>query len=238
MKKRLFLGFGAVAVACVAFFASCEFGTVNTIIEEGLFGNANVTITDNDGSEYIAYQSSIIDHFVKVDDVTNQTHVAAIDFSANVDLSKGELTFPFMAYQITDTLTDSYTCDQILTQERLNNFNFDSIAALLRDPSGFNMLIIAVSDTAWYVSNSGSIVVSTFPSVGHEVQGSFNNVGAYYFTITDVDNLAVALDNGAEFNLNQFFHPVTITGSFNSRRAAVIHDLVEEAFFNGGLCNL
>ena len=238
MKKHLLFGIGTLAIACVAFFASCDPESLTTVMEEGLYGSANVTITDNNGSQNIGYQSSIIDHFVKEDPVSGQTYVAAIDFSANIDLSKGELTFPFMAYQITDTIVASYPCDQLLTEQRLHNFNFDSIAALISNPSGFNMMVIAVSDTSWYVSNSGSINITSFPTVGNVVQGNFNNIGAYYFTMSDVERLNDALENGADFNLNQFFHPVTITGTFTSRRTTVIHDLVEEAFYNGGLTNL
>ena len=135
-------------------------------------------------------------------------------------------------------MAGSYNVDQVLTQELLYNFNFDTLAKIIRDPAGFNIVAIAVSDTAWYISNTGSIVLSNYPSVGHELEGSFNNVGAYYFTESDVDRLNEAIENGAAFNMADYFHPVTITGTFTSRRANLIHSLIEEAFFKGGLCNL
>ncbi len=238
MKKSLFFGFGVLAIACVALFTACEIESVSSVIEEGLFGSAQVTVNDGESTQSLSYESSIIDYFTKEDTATGQTYVAAIDFSANIDLSQADLQFPFMAFQITDTVPGNYTCDQILTEQRLHNFNFDSIAALIRDPSGFNMVIIAVNDSSWYISNSGSIIVNTFPAMGHNVEGTFNNVGAYFFTTADVESLSAAIESGSEFSIYDYIHPVTISGSFTSRRAAVVHTLVQEAFYNGGLCNL
>lgn len=242
MKKQLFSLLAGV-FALLSLSSCDELGIINDIIEEGLFGQSTVYITtpdqDNGATvDTVNFVSSVVDNFAIVDSATETSTIATIDFSAQVDLSKAELTFPFMVYQVSDTTTGSYTINELLTVDRLRNFNFDTLASIIRSPSGFNFVIIALSDTSWYISNSGAISISEYPAVGYTVKGTFNNVGAYYLSQSDIDRINDAIDNGQMINTDDYLHQVTITGSFSSRRTSLIHELVQQAFYEGGLCNL
>ena len=119
----------------------------------------------------------------------------------------------------------------------LRDFKFDSIADIFFNPSGLNVLLIAVSDTAWYISNGGTITITEYPGYGHNMKGTFNNVDAYYFTSSDVKRLN---DNWDDIQANglvlsDYFEQATINGEFNSRRYAMIHDLIDAAYTHRGL---
>lgn len=240
MKKRLFSGI--FALACMFSLTSCDdlelFGSVVT---DGLLGNATVVITgggyysnDSTNVDTVKFKSSISDCIVKVVD-SSEVNVATLDFCANVDLTNANLSFPFLTFQVVDTTAAVYPLGQILTLSRLQNFCFDSIASLVREPAGVNMMIIAVSDTSWYIAYSGDITVTTYPAVGHIMQGTFNNIGAFYFTQGDVDRLNEDVNNGAIItSIESYFHPVTMSGSFSSRRAN-LSEIIQRAFYQGGL---
>ena len=235
MKKRLFNGI--LAITCLFSMASCDgVEFINSVIEDGLLGNSTVYITNEAGDvDTLAFTSSVADDFSKT--VNDITSVATIDLSANVDLTSNDLAFPFMAFQFADTTTGSYALDHLLTVERLYHFNFDTLSSILAGPSGTNLIVIAMSDTAWYISDAGNINVSAYPAVGFMLEGTLNNVSAYYITQSNIDRLNQAIDNGTMVSPNEFIHPVTMSGNFSSRRAAIIHNLVNNAFVNGGLKN-
>ncbi len=241
MKKHVFFG---TLLACLFAFSACETEEIVNVITEGLYGNASITITDANGvTKDLDYQSSITDVFADTASVNPLVirRVGTLDFSFNVDLTQAnaEMDFPLMGFQVKDTNAGVYPVDQVLTKELLqNNFCWDTLAKILRDPAGLNIVAIAASDTSWYISHTGSINITEFPKVGKLVKGSFNNIGGYYLTKTKADALADALDNGADFDLDAYFEPVTITGTFNSRRAEIIKTLIRKAFYEGGLCNL
>lgn len=235
MKKHFFNGI--LAISCLFSLSSCDgIEFINSVIEDGLLGNSTVFITsDGDNVDTLAFTSSVSDDFSKtVDDITS---VATIDLSANVDLTSNDLAFPFMAFQFADTTTGTYTLDHLITIERLYHFNFDTLSNILAGPSGTNLIVIAMSDTAWYISDAGTITVNTYPEVGFMMEGALNNVSAYYITQGDIDRLNDAIDNETIVSPNDFIHPVTLNGSFSSRRAAIIHNLVNNAFTNGGMTN-
>lgn len=241
MKKRLFSGLFA-AFACMMSLTSCDdLQLIGEIATEGLLGNATVVITgggyysnDSTNVDTVKFKSSVTDCITKTTD-SGDVFVATLDFCANVDLTNANLSFPFLAFQVVDTNAAVYPLGQMLTLSRLQNFCFDSIASLIREPAGINMLVIAVSDTSWYIAHSGDIVVTTYPAVGHLMQGTFNNIGAYYFTQSDVDRLNDDINNRVMItSIEEYFHPVTMTGTFASRRAN-ISELVQRAFYQGGL---
>ena len=236
MKKVLFLG---AAAALMMSLSSCDENFVIGGLEEGLLGNASVVIDGEgyyNGTDTVTFSSSLADIFGR--ETEDTIHFSTLSLCANVDLANENLSFPFLAYQLRDTTTGVYPMETILTTQRLRNFNFDSIVEVLMQPSGFNCVVIAVSDTAWYISNSGNLNVSDFPSVGHNLEGTFSNIGAYYFTISDVERINENMDAeiaAGTFSLDNYFHPVTINGQFSSRRYVIIHDLVQWAFTEGNL---
>ncbi len=236
MKKSLL--FSAVALLMMS-LSSCDEGLIIDAVEEGLLGSAEITITGQNGyysnDTTIHFASTITDNIDTV--IDNQAVIGTIDIFANVNLREQALAFPFMGFQVSDTTTDTYTLSNVLTADRLRDFKFDSIADIFFNPSGLNVLLIAVSDTAWYISNGGTITITEYPGYGHNMKGTFNNVDAYYFTSSDVKRLN---DNWDDIQANglvlsDYFDQATINGEFNSRRYAMIHDLIDAAYTHRGL---
>ena len=236
MKKSLL--FSAVALLMMS-LSSCDEGLIIDAVEEGLLGSAEITITGQNGyysnDTTIHFASTITDNIDTV--IENQAVIGTIDIFANVNLREQALAFPFMGFQVSDTTTGTYTLSNVLTADRLRNFKFDSIADIFFNPSGLNVLLIAVSDTAWYISNGGTITITEYPGYGHNMKGTFNNVDAYYFTSSDVKRLN---DNWDDIQANglvlsDYFEQATINGEFNSRRYAMIHDLIDAAYTHRGL---
>ena len=188
MKKSLL--FSAVALLMMS-LSSCDEGLIIDAVEEGLLGSAEITITGQNGyysnDTTIHFASTITDNIDTV--IENQAVIGTIDIFANVNLREQALAFPFMGFQVSDTTTGTYTLSNVLTADRLRDFKFDSIADIFFNPSGLNVLLIAVSDTAWYISNGGTITITEYPGYGHNMKGTFNNVDAYYFTSSDVKRL-------------------------------------------------
>ncbi len=236
MKKSLL--FSAVALLMMS-LSSCDEGLIIDAVEEGLLGSAEITITGQNGyysnDTTIHFASTITDNIDTV--IENQAVIGTIDIFANVNLREQALAFPFMGFQVSDTTTGTYTLSNVLTADRLRDFKFDSIADIFFNPSGLNVLLIAVSDTAWYISNGGTITITEYPGYGHNMKGTFNNVDAYYFTSSDVKRLN---DNWDDIQANglvlsDYFEQATINGEFNSRRYAMIHDLIDAAYTHRGL---
>ncbi len=236
MKKSLL--FSAVALLMMS-LSSCDEGLIIDAVEEGLLGSAEITITGQNGyysnDTTIHFASTITDNIDTV--IDNQAVIGTIDIFANVNLREQALAFPFMGFQVSDTTTGTYTLSNVLTADRLRDFKFDSIADIFFNPSGLNVLLIAVSDTAWYISNGGTITITEYPGYGHNMKGTFNNVDAYYFTSSDVKRLN---DNWDDIQANglvlsDYFNQATINGEFNSRRYAMIHDLIDAAYTHRGL---
>ena len=236
MKKSLL--FSAVALLMMS-LSSCDEGLIIDAVEEGLLGSAEITITGQNGyysnDTTIHFASTITDNIDTV--IDNQAIIGTIDIFANVNLREQALAFPFMGFQVSDTTTGTYTLSNVLTADRLRDFKFDSIADIFFNPSGLNVLLIAVSDTAWYISNGGTITITEYPGYGHNMKGTFNNVDAYYFTSSDVKRLN---DNWDDIQANglvlsDYFEQATINGEFNSRRYAMIHDLINAAYTQRGL---
>ena len=236
MKKSLL--FSAVALLMMS-LSSCDEGLIIDAVEEGLLGSAEITITGQNGyysnDTTIHFASTITDNIDTV--IENQAVIGTIDIFANVNLREQALAFPFMGFQVSDTTTGTYTLSNVLTADRLRDFKFDSIADIFFNPSVLNVLLIAVSDTAWYISNGGTITITEYPGYGHNMKGTFNNVDAYYFTSSDVKRLN---DNWDDIQANglvlsDYFDQATINGEFNSRRYAMIHDLIDAAYTHRGL---
>lgn len=228
MKKKVL--FGSIA-AVAMLFSSCEteVGVDDGPIAEGLMGNASIVVTGNNGyynsGDTVNFTSGITDVFV----ADNGYH-ATIAVCAHIDLMDADVVdYPFMGFQVSDTTTGIYQLDSLLTVERLMTFNADSMKALISAPSSFNFVVIACSDTSWYMTTSGSLTISQYGEMGYNTVGTINNANAFYFTQSDVDSFNAALESGADnLVLFNYLKPATINGTFSCRRAAVINRLMEE----------
>lgn len=242
MKKNLLWG---AAAALVLSFSSCDDPSLITqMVQEGLLGSAEITISGQNGyydnNETVNFSCAIMDSIQQVvieEENFDTNYVSTLSLFANYDLQKSELTFPFMGFQFTDTAAGTYTFSKVLTADRLRNFNFDTIADIVFNTSGFNVLLIAITDTSWYVSDGGSLIITEYPATGHNMKGRFENVDAYYFTKTDVERLEEHLDDAnLDQLLNTYFHHAAISGEFTSRRyPTLIKKIIDEAYKNRGL---
>ena len=228
MKKHLLWG---AAAALVLSFSSCDDEQIINLAQQGILGSAEVTITGSNGAfandTTIEFSSTVMDAFDTVISSFDTVYCGTLDLCANIDLQNSELTFPFMGFQVSDTLAKTYNMSHVLTRERLRNFKFDSIAEIVLNPSGFNVLLIAIDTNTWFISDAGSITVEKYPNYGGKLKGRFNNINAFYFTKDDAESLEEHLDDD-NLNLSDYFHPVVISGEFNSKRAKFIHRIIEE----------
>ena len=239
MKKHLLWG---AAAALVLSLSSCDGELIQQMTQEGLLGSAEITISGQNGyfsnDTTLYFASTICDKLDTNVTIDNRDTVysATLDLFANVDLNKNELTFPFMGFQVSNIETGTYEMSHVLTPERLRDFNFDSIADLVFAPSGFNVMMIAVSDTSWYVADGGTITITEYPTTGHNMKGTFNNVQCYYFTQSDVEAIDEHLDD-PDFNLSNYFHKTAvINGDFKSRvYPSLVQKIIDEAYHQRGL---
>lgn len=243
MKKNLLWG---AAAALVLSLSSCDSTVITQMAQEGLLGSAEITISGQNGyynnDTTLNFASTICDKLdtnVTVDG-RDTTYSATLDLFANVDLNNGDLTFPFMGFQVSNIVTGTYEMSHILTPERLRNFNFDTLADLIFAHSGFNVMMIAVSDTSWYVADGGTITITEYPTTGHNMKGTFNNVQCYYFTKTDVEAIEEAIEEHLDdpnFNIADYFHnTAVINGEFKSRvYPTLVQKIIEEAYRQRGL---
>lgn len=242
MRKSLLWG---AAAALALSLTSCDPENVASFVNAGLTGDAEIIITgqggyygDNDTIEFASTLCDEMDTIVSVNGEIKE-YVGTLDLFANIDLSAdgATLRYPFMGFQISDSTTGTYTMTDVLTPERLRNFKFDSIADIVFNPSGFNVMVIAVSDTSWYVTYGGTITITQYPALsGQKMKGTFNNVQAYYFTESDVEGVQEHL-NDANFDLGVYFtKTATINGEFKSKRwPSIIKAIIDEAYNNRGL---
>lgn len=246
MKNKLF--FGSLVLAMFA-FTSCEgfVTSLNETIEDGLSGNASLTVTreSQDGTitDSLKFTSSIVDVFnlSEYDTTATEGH-STIAISANVDFGEAdvELEFPFMYYRLNDSVTGAYDFDTIVTMQMLQNFDFASLLDILANPDGGNMMVLVENDSCWYVTYSGQFVVTEYPTVGHIVKGNFSNVEALYVTQSKVNELSNDIENMnyAHINdINYYFPRVTLSGTVSSRRWSVIHSIFNAAFLQGGMAS-
>lgn len=245
MKKHLLWG---AAAALVLSLSSCDDPeNLNQFLQEGILGSAEIIVTGQNGyydnNQQIEFASTIMDEFDTIATVhgTDRAYVGTLDLFANVDLSAdgAKLRYPFMGFQINDSTARTYNISNVLTPERLRNFKFDSIADIVFNPSGFNVLAIAVSDTSWYVAYDGTITVTDYPHLaGQYMRGTIDNVHAYYFTESDVEAVQDHLED-PNFNLANYFTKTATLNSvekFKSKRyPGLIRSIINEAYRQRGL---
>ncbi len=245
MKKRLF--YGCLVLFATMALASCDDLNLNVgeITQNDLAGSASLNVTRNttDGpvTDSMHFISSIVDAFeLSMFDTNLSEGFSTIGISANIGLgeSGAELQFPFMYYRLNDTVQGVYPFDTILTLEMLQSINFEALVDILANPDGGNMIVIAVSDSCWYITYGGDFVVTEFPGVGHLVKAEFNGVNALYVTQSKVEELGQDIDNmnySHMTDIDYYFPRVTISGNVKSRRWAVTKTIFNAAFQQGGI---
>lgn len=225
MKKAFYSFIGAIV--CLLVFSSCD---TNFLTQ--LLGNASVTISDPTSSTYYGDSTKIEFSSSLTDIVAADSNVAWSNLAlcANIDLTTANaITPPYLGITTTDTACQSYAVVCPVSFDSLAGFNAEG---LLSHSCGHNLFVLAASDTCWYLGRSGNIVISSFPAYGNLMEGTLNQVQAFYITqskldyLTDLTNRAGQMDTAAisalaSLDTNTFFKTVTFNGSFSSRRSAI-----------------
>ncbi|MCR4816063.1 MAG: hypothetical protein K5842_02625 [Bacteroidales bacterium] len=244
MKK---LQFVFLAVIAAFAFASCDelVNTVEDLTDNDLVGHASIAISHTNDSgttvDSLKFKSSIVDALeMSMYDTTLPAGYFTVDISANVDFgtSNVELQYPFMFYRLNDTVAGTYQMENILTLEMLQNLNIQTLVNTIANPSGPNMIIIAESDTSWYLTFGGNLIVTEYPTVGNLVKANLSSINARFITQSKVEELNSDIENNNYSHLSDlgyYFPEVTLTGNVTSRRWAVARTVYETAFVNGGI---
>lgn len=195
-------------VVCMALFVSCGDDFIS-----GLFGSftGNASSVVGDG-EQASYSSSVVvfGDYDSVHYALGLATVLTLEDLLNMDGSE-DIQFPFLIYRIVDTgfvAGTTYEVNNTLTNADLVNFDYNS---LLEGEYAENQLVgIAVSQTLFYVMNTGTINITNVTN--SKMEGSFS--GDAYVINTEADPM-----------LSEELVP--ISGSFSSRVSDVLKWLLQ-----------
>lgn len=234
MKKTLF----AIACAAICAFAvsSCE---LEGLLDE-LLGEAHVSLTnatdqttfaspDNDAS--LNFSSSVADIITSQVEIEGRSisHDNLLFVAANINLTEETtvIPYPIMGFKLDGTTSGTYNIDNIVTAQNLAIFIFGDI---ITEASDVNLVVVAATDTSWYLGVSGSVTIDAVPDYGHLIEGTLDNVVTYFIcqyqlsaiaelyrrAVEENDPEAITLVNS--LNFDTMFPHVTLNGTFESRR--------------------
>ena len=227
MKVRhLFLG---AAIALALLFTACTEEELNN-----LAGNIKVSVTQADGTaaDSLIFQSSLND---EVDSAT-----IILGMESKILTSGGaKVDFPFVGAKLMGISEDTYPITFPISDTNFL-FHLDWTELITNSENAYNLLVVAMSENAYYIGATGSIEVEEYPEMGELLKGSVRNVEAYYITSAEIEELrtliATAADPTADGfadavarlapyatagNYIDYFPKVTFNGTINSRKANI-----------------
>lgn len=243
MKKTLFII--VAAALCMPMFTSCD---ISDIMDSGALGTITLTTSQaGNGDQIYADDSTItfksglcnINHrdiHIDVDTLGVDYDTTLLNVNAgtiilgvngvNVMENTANIDWPLFGMNLRDTVVGTYNFFlPVQTFAFLNYIDTTSINSLVAtgltfQSFPFNLFAVAADKDHYYIGYSGSVSVTTFGSEGSMIEGTFNNVKAYYVTTTKLREM---INLGAsEWNtrtLAQELPTITFNGSFTSRRA-------------------
>ena len=158
----------AILVACATLFSSCGDNFMQGLFEL-ISGNATSTIGDNETYEYTSC-------IVMVSDLDTMPFTLGLAMSINVEnltSLKGpeDLSYPFLVFRVADTLQteETYTVNNILTEEDLENFDYQWLinGRFAND----HIVGVAESDSVFYIMSTGTINIAK--KTDTKVEGSY-----------------------------------------------------------------
>lgn len=242
-----------MAVVALFAFSSCD-GIWGDIIDQ-LSGSVTLTIDDPSGTSYYAREANQCVADVTLDccigDVLSDTTNISLILGSNIDLTVAvkDVPYPFLGIKLADSVAGSYSINSVASNVTYGNLNIEHMVSSV--DSNNNVFVLAISDTSWYIGESGTVQISEYPQRGYEIQGTISNVVAYYVTQHTVDTAIAFVDALTERAANadaealailqelkpdRFFPTVTISGNINSRRMRLnaLAELISEARENIG----
>lgn len=210
MKKALV----AICASFALLFAACEESDWEDIISQ-VVGNADFGVTNAIGTPYEGVDSV---HFSScaTNVLSGREYHGTILLGAKIDLNNAsELRYPYLGIQINDTVAKSYPLDT-LSFSIIDAFSPEN---MLTEAINRNIIIIAQSDTSWFVSSGGTMNVSEFPAYGRALHATVNSAKMYYITQSKIE--AVRNMSAPELlttTVDQYFNSALINGNITSRR--------------------
>ena len=210
MKKALL----AICASFALLFAACEEGDWEELISQ-IVGSANFAVSNSNGTPYDGVDSVNFSSCV-TNVLAERQYYGTIVLGANIDLNKAnELRYPYMGMQLSDTTARTYALDTL----SFDIVKLFSTTDMLTKANNKNVIIMAQSDTSWFVSSGGTVTVTEFPAYGKALHATVSNAKLYYITqskIEEVRNMsAVEL---MTTTVDQCCKSVTINGNITSRR--------------------
>ena len=245
MKKTLLTL--VVAALCLPVFTSCDedlssilnsdaLGTITLTTSQAangdqLYGNDS-TITFKSGLCNVDHRNIQIDvDTLGVDYDTTLLNVNAGSIyigvnGVNVMENTANIDWPLFGMNLRDTVVGNYFFFlPVQTFAFLNYLDTSSINSLVAtgltfQSMPFNLFAVAASKDEYYIGYSGSVSITNFGPDGTMIEGTFNNVKAYYVTTTKLREM---INLGAEEwntrTLASELPTITFNGTFTSRRA-------------------
>lgn len=236
-----------VAALCLPMFTSCDedlssilssdaLGTITLTTSqaangEQLYGNDS-TITFKSGLCNVNHRDIHIDIDtlgVDYDTTLLNVNAGAIYIGVNgvnVMENTANIDWPLFGMNLRDTVVGTY-----LIRVPVNTFSFleyldtSSINSLVAEgltfqTLPFNLFAVAANKDSYYIGYYGSVSVNNFGSYGTMIEGTFNNVKAYYITTDKIrEMLALTPEQRAATTLADELPSITFNGTFTSRRA-------------------
>lgn len=236
-----------VAALCLPMFASCDedlssifnsdaLGTITLTTSQAangdqLYGN-DTTVTFKSGLCNVDHRNIHIDVDtlgVDYDTTLLNVNAGAIYIGVNgvnVMENTANIDWPLFGMNLRDTVVGTY-----LIRVPVNTFAFlhfldttsiNSLVAtgLTFQSLPFNLFAVAANKDAYYIGYHGSVSVNNFGPDGTMIEGTFNDVKAYYITTEKIrEMLALSPAEQATTTLANELPSITFNGTFTSRRA-------------------
>ena len=238
-----------MAMACMAVFTACDEDITDLFTDDDVLGNITLTTSNANGPQLYAndttlqFKSALCN--VNMRNVSVSVNVDELDFeydTSNINVNAGaifvgvtgnnitsntsNIDWPVCGINLRDTLPGSYfVCVPVTTFEFLNYIDTTSInsmitAGLQYKDLPFNLFAVAAGREAYYIGYRGFINVTAFGGNGTMVEGTINNLKAYYITLDQIRALlALTPEERSQITLAETLSSVTFNGSFSSLRA-------------------
>ena len=241
MKKTLFTL--VMAALCMPMFTSCD---ISDILDSGALGTITLTTSQANGDQLYANDSTItfksglcninnrnitidvdtlgVDYDTTLLNVNAGTIILGVN-GVNVMENTANIDWPLFGLNLRDTVVGNYLIrvpvDDFAFLAFLDTTSINSLVAsgLTFQSFPFNLFAVAVDKDHYYIGYDGSVSVTTFGSEGSMVEGTFNNVKAYYLTSDKIRELmALSPAEQAQTTLANELPSITFNGTFTSRR--------------------
>lgn len=197
--------------------------------QNGLFGSNPENILAYVASgDSMKFNSAMCDTTFTYDGM--DVYPGVLFIGGNIQTNPAKINFPLLGINLRDSIHTDYEISvptgdfSFISQLNENNWRY---YLTNNDISVGNMMVIAVSDTGYYVCFNGNIHVNQFSAVGTIVSGSVEDVKAFYITKTQLGML-LSIPETQRQALTHYLPTVDFNGVISSRRTVWVREIVNE----------